>query len=171
MRTSLKLAVVALLAASSARAQSPAPDSLLDRLIGHWVLTGTIAHQQVVHDVTFAWVLGNEYVEMHEVSRGRTATGAPAYEAIVYLGCDPKTHEYSALWLDNTTYGAFAPAGTGRGMAVADSIAFVFPYSPTSRFHTTFLYDRASNRWEWHMDNDDDGVRRPFARVTLTRAG
>jgi hypothetical protein len=31
------------------------------------------------------------------------------------------------------------------------------------------VYDRVRDSWEWHMDNDSAGVRRPFARVTLTR--
>ena len=162
--------VIGLLAAWPLQAQSTAAlDSLLDHLIGRWVLRGPMAGKSVVHDVTFTWVLGTEYVEMHEVSRERTAADTPAYEAIVYIGCDPKTHEYAAMWLDNTAYGAFAPAGIGHAMAVADSIPFVFASSPTSRFHNTFVYDRASDSWAWHMDNDEDGVRRPFARVTLTR--
>jgi hypothetical protein len=42
-------------------------------------------------------------------------------------------------------------------------------YTATDRFHTTFVYDRASDSWQWHMDNESSGVRRPFARVTLTR--
>jgi hypothetical protein len=160
---------VTLLLVSPLPAQTAQRDTLLARMIGHWVLRGTIARQQVVHDVTFDWVLGGEYVEMHEVSRERTPAGTPAYEAIVYLGHDPRTNEYAAMWLDNTAYGAFDPAGVGRGNAVADSIPLLFPYSATSRFHTTFVYDRSSDSWAWHMDNDDEKGRRPFARVTLTR--
>lgn len=38
------------------------PDSLFSRLVGRWVLRGTIARQQTVHDVTFEWLLGREYV-------------------------------------------------------------------------------------------------------------
>ena len=170
MRLRFAAILVAVLAAAPVHAQSAAPrDSLLNHLIGRWVLRGPMAGTSVVHDVTFTWVLGTEYVEMHEISRERAAGGAPAYEAIVYLGCDPKTHEYAAMWLDNTAYGAFAPAGIGHAMAAADSIPFVFTSSATSRFHNTFVYDRASDSWAWNMDNDDDGVRRPFGRVTLTR--
>jgi hypothetical protein len=150
-------------------AQSPQRDSLLSRLIGRWVLRGPMAGKAVVHDVTFEWVLGGEYVEMHEVSRERTPAGTPAYEAIVYLVRDPHTQEYAALWLDNTDYNAFNPAGVGRGAAAADSIPFVFTASPTDHFHNTFVYDRATDTWAWHMDNDDARGRRPFARVTLTR--
>jgi hypothetical protein len=170
MRIGVMMVFACVIAASPVRAQPATPrDSLLDHLVGHWVLRGPMAGKSVVHDVTFTWVLGTEYVEMHEVSRERTATGSPAYEAIVYLGCDPHTHEYAAMWLDNTAYGAFAPAGIGHARAVADSIPFVFTSSPTSRFHNTFVYDRASDSWAWHMDNDDNGTLKPFARVTLTR--
>ena len=157
------------LAAAPLIAQQPLePDPLLDKLTGTWVLRGTIAGQQVVHDVTARWVLGNEYVELREVSRTRAKSGQPEYEAIVYVGRDAKTKEYAALWMDNTAYGAFAAAGTGRGMAAGDSIPFLFADS-SSRFHNTFVYNRGANSWEWHLDNDDAKGRRPFARVTLTR--
>jgi hypothetical protein len=169
MRKAMIAAAAGLFAVSPLHAQHSRPDSLLNHLIGNWVLRGPMAGKQVVHDVTFRWVLDSEYVEMHEVSRERTASGTAAYEAIVYLGRDSTTHEYAALWLDNTAYGAFNPAGVGRGMADRDSIPFVFIDSPTVRFHNTFVYDRTSNSWAWHMDNDQSGVRRMFARVTLTR--
>lgn len=150
-------------------AHSLHPDSLFDRLVGQWVLRGTIARRPTTHDVTFAWMLGREYLQMHEVSRERTAHGAPAYEAVVMLGRDPKTGEYGILWMDNTAASAFDPAGTGKGFVTGDSIPFLFNYSATDRFHTTFVYDRTADSWQWHMDNDSSGVRKPFARVTLTR--
>lgn len=162
------LAVVALLT-RSVQAQTLAPDTLLPRLEGRWVLRGTIARQPTVHDVTFTWLLGREYLQMHEVSRERSATGAPAYEAVVLFTRDPKTGAYACLWLDNTGVSAFEDAGIGRGMAAGDSIPFLFRYSATTGFHTTFVYDRAHDSWQWHMDNDSAGVRRPFARVSLTR--
>jgi len=170
MRNTMIIASAALIAGSPVHAQTAQPDPLLNHLIGHWVLRGPMAGKQVVHDVTFRWVLDSEYVDMHEVSQERTSAGKPVYEAVVYLGRDPHTREYAALWLDNTAYGAFKPAGVGHGIAAGDSIPFVFIYSPTSRFHTTFVYNRASDTWAWHMDNDEVGVRRTFARVTLTRS-
>ena len=85
------------------------------------------------------------------------------------LGGIPQTGEYACLWLDNTAAAAFPPEGAGRGSVAGDSIPFVFHNTPTDNFHTTFLYHRATDSWQWHMDNDSAGVRRPFARVTLTR--
>lgn len=168
MRT-VASALIALLLTSRLPAQSLPPDSLFHRLTGRWVLRGTIARQQTIHDVTFEWLLGREYLQMHEVSRERSATGSPAYEAVVLFGRDPQTGVYACLWLDNTGAGAFDAAGVGRGSVAGDSIPFLFRYTATDNFHTTFVYDRATDSWQWHMDNDSAGVRRPFARVTLTR--
>lgn len=158
-----------ILAVAPLQAQGLAPDSLFDRLVGRWVLHGTIARQQTTHDVTFEWMLGRAYVRMHEVSRERDANGTPAYEAVVLFGRDPLSGEYACLWMDNTGANAFDPAGIGRGFVQGDSITFLFRYTATTRFHTTFVYQRPSDSWEWHMDNDSAGVRRPFARVTLAR--
>lgn len=164
-------AMCILSAAARLPAQALPPDSVLDRLIGHWVLSGTIRGRSTVHDVTFAWVLGREYVQMHELSRERAANGKPAYEAVVLFGRDPRSGEYACLWLDNTASSAFDPAGTGRGMVSGDSLPFIFHYTPSTGFVNTFVYSRATDAWQWHMDNDSAGVRRVFARLTLTRRG
>ena len=156
-------------AGAETSAQSVPADTVFNRLIGNWVLRGTIAGRPAIHDVTFDWILGREYVQMHEVSRERAAKGAPAYEAVVLLARDPRSGEYACLWLDNTGVSAFDQQGIGRGTASGDSIPFLFRYSPAESFHTTFVYDRATDSWQWHMDDDSVGVRRPFARVTLTR--
>ena len=161
--------VLCLLMAARLPAQSLPADSVFDRLIGHWVLRGTIARQSTTHDVTFEWMLGREYVRMHEVSRERNTDGTPAYEAVVLFGRDPHTGEYGCLWLDNTGASAFDPQGVGRGTVVGDSLPFLFRYTATDSFHTTFVYTGGTDSWQWHMDNDSAGVRRPFARVTLTR--
>ena len=169
---SIAMLAMALAALSRALpAQALHPDSVFDRMIGHWVLRGTIHRQPTVHDVTFAWMLGREYVQMHEVSREKNPNGTPQYEAVVLFGRNPKTGEYGALWMDNTGTSAFDPAGTGHGSVAGDSIPFLWIYTPTTRFHNTFVYHRSPESWEMHMDNDSAGVRRPFARLTLTRQG
>lgn len=157
-------------AAPPLAAQAPRPDPLLDHLVGHWVLEGRMAGKQTVHDLTFQWVLGGEYLQMHEVSRERTAAGTPAYEAIVHFVHDPHTNEYGALWLDNTDYNAFLPAGVGRGKPAPDSIPLVFTYSPTTHVYNTLAYDRSSDSWTMAIDNEEAGARKPFARVKLTRS-
>jgi len=169
MRAHVALLVLIAGSAPGLRGQGLPPDSLFQRLAGHWVLRGVIARRQTTHDVTFDSLLGREYLQMHEVSREQAVDGRPAYEAVVLFGRDPQSGEYACLWMDNTGASAFDPAGIGRGAVAGDSVPFYFRYTPTTGFHTTFVYDRATDSWQWHMDNDSAGVRRPFARVTLTR--
>jgi hypothetical protein len=169
VRNFVRLFVLVLVFSAHLPAQALPTDSLFDRLVGHWVLRGTIARQPTTHDVTFDWMLGREYVQMREVSREHAANGKAAYEAVVLFGRDPRSGEYACIWMDNTAGSAFDPAGTGRGKVAGDSVHFVFHYTKTDGFHTTFVYNRATDSWQWHMDNDSAGVRRPFARVTLTR--
>jgi len=169
MRNILMFALAVSCAPATALSQALHPDSLFPRLVGRWVLRGTIAHQHTVHDVSFEWLLGREYVQMREVSRERSPNGTPVYEAVVLFGRDPNSGEYACVWLDNTAAAAFPPAGTGRGVVAGDSVSFLFPYTATTSFHTTFVYDRVRDAWQWHMDNDSAGTRKPFARVALTR--
>lgn len=159
-----------LLAVQPAVAQAPAfRDSLLDRMIGEWVLEGTIAGAHTTHDVSFAWVLGHQYVRLHEVARERDAEGKPAYEAIVFIGWDEPSQRYACLWLDSTGGGGLRGDAIGYGAADADSIPFRFRFPDGSIFHNTFAYSRETDTWEWHLDGEADGGLRPFARVTLSR--
>jgi hypothetical protein len=169
MVRSMMSGAVIVLSAARLSAQELAPDSVFDRLAGNWVLQGTIAGQPTTHDVTFSWMLGREYLQMHEVSREVDSTGQPAYEAVVLFARDPKTGEYAGLWLDNTGVSTFEPGAVGHGFVAGDSLPFLFHYGATDTFHNTFVYDRRSDTWQWHMDNDSAGVRQPFARLTLRR--
>jgi len=37
-------------------------------------------------------------------------------------------------------------------------------------FSNDFVYDPKSDSWQWTMDNVVNGTKKPFGRVTLTRA-
>ena len=166
----LLLAGLLLGTAAATPAQQPTfRDSLLDRFVGNWVLRGTIQDGPVTHDVSAEWVLAHQYVRMHEVSRERDSTGAPEYEANVYIGWDPAAKQYVCIWLD--VFGGISAQSVGRATPAANRIAFVFSIGlGQPGFHTTFIYDQASDRWSWEMDNVEDGRRAPFARVSLTRS-
>lgn len=154
--------------------QSPPPpssarqDAFLDRMTGHWVLSGTIAGHETTHDVDADWVLNREYIRLHEVSREKSSNGSPAYEAIVFLGWDPAAGEYTLLWLDTTSGAGLNSPVIGRGKLSGDQIAFLFK-SHDGDFHTIFAYDKSSGTWRWIMDSEQNGKLSPFARVTLTR--
>ena len=160
--------LVALFALPLGAQEQPAfRDSLLDRLAGHWVLTGTITGQATTHDVTAEWVLGHQYLHLREVSRERNAGGAPAYEADAYIGRDATTHEYTCIWLD--IYGALDSHSVGASARARDSLQFAFHAGDGSTFITMFAYNRAGDSWTMNMDAGTPGKMSPFARTTLTR--
>ena len=162
----------ALMAACSGQARSAAvePFRLLDHLAGDWILTGTIAGKQTTHDVEASWVLNREYLRLHEVSREKTASGAPAYEAIVFIGWDNKAHQYTCLWLDSTSGDGLSAQTIARATPAENSIPFLFTISPSEFLHTTFTYDSTADSWRWLIDDEAKGKTDRFADVKLLRA-
>ncbi len=167
-----KLAVFALLVlvTFSSSAQQPSrKDPLLDRLTGSWILQGTIARQQTTHDIEAEWVLNHEYLRLHEISREKNAAGQPAYEAIILIEWNDASSEYRCLWLDSTGGGGLL-VPTARGKRGVDEIVFLFRDKDTdSGVNTTFAYSKATDSWNWLIDNNDAGKLTSFARVKLTR--
>lgn len=171
MRSRLLLAIILLLLAPAAGAEGPGfQNELLDRFVGQWVMRGTIAGGEIVHDLEAAWVLGHHYLQFHELAREQDADGRPAYEAIVTIGWEEAAQRYACLWLDSTGgSGLDEDAVMGHAVREGDTLPFKFRMDEDSLFHTTFIYHRESDTWEWTMDSERDGEMRPFARVTLTR--
>jgi hypothetical protein len=176
MKTNLAIPVLLLLASFSVSAQQPAQkDPLLDHLTGSWILQGTIAKHETTHDIESEWVLGHEYLRLHETSREKNAQGQPAYEAIIFIEWDASSNEYKCLWLDSTGGGGLS-APIARGKRGNDEIQFLFrdkddggKGDKDSGVRTTFAYNKAADTWNWLIDNEQAGNRTPFARVKLTR--
>jgi hypothetical protein len=164
------LAVVFLVVPAALAQSQTTPQALLDKMTGHWVMTGTIAKQSTTHDVDVDWVLKREYIRIHEVSREKDSSGDPAYEAWIYLVWDTKNNEYAVMWLDNTVATNFAAEGIGHAKPDGDRIPFIFKDADGTGIHTTFAYDRAKDTWSWTIDNiDKSGKPSPFAKLTLKR--
>jgi hypothetical protein len=165
-----KLILFLLLLSCPAMAQqSSFQDSLIDRMAGNWILTGTIGGAQTTHDITATWVLAHQYLQVHEVSRKKDSTGQPAYEAIVYFGWDEPLNQYACLWLDITGGGGLSAQAIGHARRNGNEIPFLFKSPDGSLFHTTFVYDKTTDTWQWLMDGEENGKLQPFARVTLKR--
>lgn len=145
-------------------------DTLLDGLSGHWILQGTIAGRETIHDIDAEWVLGHQYLQFREVSREKDSTGAAAYEATVFIGWDQNVQEYACLWLDVTGGGGLTANAIGHAPRSSDQINFLFKGSDGNVFHTNFIYGRDADTWKWLMDSEDHGKLQPFARVALRRA-
>jgi hypothetical protein len=169
VRVAAWVAVLGVTVMDTAAAQSlDAP--LLDRLVGTWVLRGTIAGKPVVHDVMAQWVLGHQYIQIHETSRPGTVIASHAYDAIVYIGWNPDQQKYSCLWLDSTGGNGLIPTAFGHAPSNPAQLLFTWrggDGEPT--LTNTFDYDRATNTWRWTIDNVEKGKHRPFANVQLTR--
>ncbi len=154
--------------AGAADAQQPVfKDPLLDHFVGKWTLKGTIAAQPTVHDIDAHWALGHQYLAFHEISHEKNKDGSPAYEAMVYIGWDPKLKQYACLWLD--VYGGVTPDSLGHASPSGNELPFLFHYDGNA-FHTTFTYLPESDTWNWKMDSEQKGVLTPFARVSMARA-
>jgi hypothetical protein len=147
-----------------------APEALLDKMTGHWVMTGTISKRPATHDVDVDWVLKREYIRIHEVSRDKDASGGIGYEAWIYIVWDAKKAEYAVMWLDNTAATNFGAEGIGHAEPDGDRIPFIFKDAEGTAIHTAFAYDRAKDTWSWTIDNlDRSGKSSSFAKLTLTR--
>ncbi|HEX5183049.1 MAG TPA: hypothetical protein VFW19_07840 [Allosphingosinicella sp.] len=160
------LALLAFPAAAGAQ-QKTFADPLLDRMQGHWVMEGTIARKQIVHDVTAAWVLQHQYLKIDEVSRERQPDGRPVYEATVYIGWVEARHGYACVWLDD--YGSITTESLGTAAPAGDSIPFVFANHDGTTTHTTMRWNAADGRWSWTIDQGPEDKLGNFARVTLRR--
>ena len=149
--------------------QTTFQDSLLEHMVGRWILQGTIAGKETTHDIIAEWVLGHQYMQFHETSREKNAVGQAEYEAIVFIGWDQPSSQYACLWLDVTGGGGLSAQAIGHAKPNGDEIAFLFKGSDGSTFHTTFVYDRSADTWRWLMDSEENGKLQPFARVMLRR--
>lgn len=147
--------------------QPPVNSPLLDHLAGKWLLQGTIAGQNITHDVNAEWVLEHHYLAIHEVSREKNSKGEPQYEATIYIAWNESTKEYACVWLD--VYGGLATESIGVASPNENDLLFVFKNEKSEvTFKNDFVYDPKSKTWEWRMDNIANGVAKPFARVKLT---
>lgn len=149
--------------------QTSFQDSLLDRMTGNWILTGIIAGQEVTHDLKISWILEHQYIQISEISREKDPDGTAAYEALVFIGWDPGLNMYNCLWLDVTGGGGLTGEGIGRAVRKGNKIPFIFKMPGGNLFHTTFIYERDTDTWQWTMDAEKDEGLKPFARVRLSR--
>ena len=139
-------------------------DALLDNMVGHWSLTGTLVGKPIRHTVDVQWILGHQFLQIHEVD----GNAPPQYEAMPTIGYDDVTKRYVAHWLD--VFGGRYSETLGYGVRTGDEIGFDFQY-PDGPFHTVFRWEPDKNDWRWLMtEKNKKGQVRPFADMTLKRS-
>ena len=166
MRTLVRCFAVVILIFLAAPARGQAlQDPLLDHMTGQWILQGTIAGQQTVHDIDAQWVLAHQYIQVHEVSREKDAKGHPANRSdrLHRLGCAVESVFVPLARFDRRRRARWQRHR--RAKRGGDQLAFLF----LGTFHTTFIYDKTTDSWQWTMDDEEKGKLVPFARVKLAR--
>lgn len=145
----------------------PMQDRLLDKMVGHWTLAGTIAGRPAHHTVDAQWILDHQFLQLHELGAVDPKTGKREYEALPTIGYDDTSERYVAHWLD--VFGGRFSETLGYGTRKGDEILFVFEY-PDGPFHTSFRWDGAKNQWRWQMkQKGQDGKWTPFADLVMSK--
>lgn len=154
-------------AAPTAAQQPPLQDSLLDRMSGAWVIAGTIAGRQTIHDLSASWDLDHHYLHLHEVSRERDRAGRPGYEAQVYIGWNPAQARYGCVWLD--IFGGLTTESVGMAPRAGDRLAFAFERDGQVTLRNLMVWHADSRTWDWTIVNVDHGRETIFATLVLRR--
>jgi len=155
-------------ALTSMAQQAPINSTLLDHLVGKWVMQGTVGKQVATHELDAEWVLQHHYLRFREASREKNDKGEPQYDSTVFIGWNEKTKQYACVWLD--VYGGLATESIGIATPKENELTFVFTdeHGETS-FTNTFLYDPKTNTWDNRLDNVVKGEAKPFARFKVTK--
>jgi len=138
-------------------------DALLDRLVGHWRMTGAVRGRPVTYDLDVARTLQRRFVELHMTDTHQP----PGYEARVFVGVDSTGGRYIAHWMDSTGPAGSVPPATGS--ANGDTLRLQFDYAD-GPFRDTFTFDRAAGTWQFLLESGDaDGHWSTFARYDVRR--
>ena len=168
LRRVLTLLATLLCVCGALAQQPPVQSPLLDKLAGHWLLEGTLAGRPAAHDVDAEWVLAHHYLRIHEVSRNKGKDGAPDYEATIFIAWNDPPKQFSCVWLD--VYGGLTVESIGVASPGENQLPFVFKDAKgETTFSNVFTYNPTDDTWEWHLDNIEHGLVKPFGRVRLTR--
>jgi hypothetical protein len=162
--------LILLACASCATAQQPTAfhDDLADKLVGEWNLEGSVMGRSAHHRIQAQWVLGHQFIEVHE----QTSPDAPAsesrYDAIWFLGYDD-VHRHYVLHLMDLFGGRYSET-LGNGTRSGNELRFLFDY-PDGPFRTTWLWEPDARRWKWHMEQRrKSGEWTTFADFRMTPA-
>jgi hypothetical protein len=146
----------------AAAAGGNADDAYLDHLQGSWVMDGTYAGKPVRYRADGQRVLKGGFLKIHMID----AASPPQYEADLFLGFDPKAHDYIAHWLDN--FGAAGARVVARGERQGQSLIVTFPYAEGA-FRDTFTWQPAAKSWSLLMESQrSDATWKTTGNFTLT---
>ena len=142
---------------------APAADSLLNRLLGSWSMTGRVRGTAVQYRMSATRVLAGRFVEVHMIDTARV----PQYEARVFVGADTVSRGVLVHWLDN--FGAAYSVPHGIGTVHGDTLQFLIGYND-GPFRDTFVYRGPQRGWYFRLESGDGrGTWTLFAEYEVTR--
>ena len=157
----LALGAVGLAPASHAQ---EAPNAVLDRLVGDWVMAGDVRGKPVTYRLHTQRVLKGAWVRLDMVD----GQAPPDYEASLYIGYDSKAGDFVAHWLDQ--FGAAGARVVATGRLAEGRLVLDFPYAEGA-FRDTFSF-AGPDAWSLVIEGQEkDGGWSPFARYAVSRAG
>ena len=142
-------------------------DALLDRMVGHWELAGTVMGRPVQNDFSAEWVLNHQFLQLHFKSNDPPSKGRPPYQALVFIGYDNTSERYVAHWID--VFGGRYSETLGFGRPEGNSVKFLFEY-PDGPFTNTMTYHPQTDSWTFLLrQKTPTGAWTDFAQETLKR--
>lgn len=149
-------------------------DTLLERLVGKWNVTGKAAGQQIKQYCEAEWVLNHQFLRVYfidSIAKQRRSEGKPGraeYEAMVFIGYDHMSERYVVHWID--IFGGRFSETLGYGtLEGQDSIRFHFEY-PTGPLHNTLTWAAENGIWSIVIrQKDAKGKWTVFAEETLRK--
>jgi hypothetical protein len=140
-----------------------ADEAYLDSLRGTWVMVGTVGGNPVRYVAEGQRVLQGGFMKLHMLD----VASPPQYEADVFIGFDPKAHDYIAHWLDR--FGAAGARVVAHGERQGQRLVLNFAYAEGA-FRDTFTWHPASASWSLLLESQGaDGTWSTFANYSLTR--
>lgn len=142
-------------------APTPAPNELLERLVGHWRMVGQVRGHPATYDLEAERILGGRFVELHMKDLAQPSQ----YEARVFIGEDTLPKRVLVHWLDN--FGAAYSVPHGQGAISGDTVQFEIPYREMP-FRDTFVFRRLDRTWIFRLEEGDGhGGWNPFAEYVV----
>jgi len=149
---------------ASAEDVQSADEAYLDALQGKWLMEGTLGSKPVTYAATGERVLRAGFLKLHMVD----AHEPPQYQADVFIGYDPKVHDFIVHWLDQ--FGAPGARVVATGKRNGDRLVAIFPYADGT-FRDTFTHNGSADTWTLLLESQaQSGAWSTFARYTLRRA-
>jgi hypothetical protein len=140
---------------------------MLERLVGHWELSGTMMGRDLKQGCAASWALDGQFVNLSCRETREPPLAKVAYESVMFIGYDPVSERFVAHLMD--VYGPRYSTTLGLGALEQQVIRLVFEY-PESPLHTIMEWQSGAGSWKFTLlQKDKNGEWTNFAEKQLRR--